>query len=61
MIKSWSDAAWEDFEYKSLSCLPTGFVDNRLVNFDFARIIVGSFQQRTGCTHCESYIAASDR
>ncbi len=24
-------------------------------------IVVGSFQQRTGCTHCKSYITASDR
>ena len=32
-----------------------------LIQRNFALIVVGSFQQRTGCTHCKSYITASDR
>ena len=35
--------------------------DHCSVSFDFTRIILGPFQQRACCAHCESNIAASDR
>ncbi len=41
---------------KCFKGFPLKSVDNCLVKFDFSLIIVGSFQQRTGCTHCKSYI-----
>ena len=32
-----------------------------LIQRNFTIVVVGSFQQRTRCTHCKSYVAASDR